>query len=397
MTKESRSKRWKQLFPSHHWLQCAFLCLSVVIPTTYAQAEQGSHGIAELGQRLFFDPILSLSKTQSCASCHDPTQGFVDKRDNGIQSAASRGHDGKSLGDRNTPSAAYANRIPVFHQRADGEYIGGMFWDGREPDLAAQAGGPPLNPIEMAMPDKQTIAVRLKQDDNYRARFEQLFGTDIFTSADKVYDAIKQSLAAFEQTDFFSPFDSRYDRYLRGDYQLTEQEELGMTLFFSKQFSNCNECHQLNKRPLTEGETFSDYRFHNIGVPVNHALRSANSSAPKHIDQGLLSHPAVDDPRHKGKFKTPTLRNVAVTGPYMHNGVFQELKTVVAFYNQYNSKNPKNKINPETGQPWDAPEVPETVALDLLKKGAPLDEQRIDAIVAFLKLLTDKRYESLIQ
>lgn len=372
-------------------------CLGLCLLASLTQADDSQDKKAALGQRLFFDTILSLSNSQSCASCHDPSQGFVDKRENGVQSAASLGHDGKSLGDRNAPSAAYANQIPAFHQRADGEYIGGMFWDGREPDLASQAGGPPLNPIEMAMPDKQMIAERLAGDVSYRQSFQSLYGDTIFESPEQVYQALKDSIAAFEQTEFFSPFDSKYDRYLKGDYQLTEQEELGMTLFFSKQFSNCNECHQLNKRPLSAQETFSDYRFHNIGVPVNRALRTANNSPANHIDQGLLNNPLVDDPQQKGKFKTPTLRNVAITGPYMHNGVFQELKTVVAFYNQYNSKNPKSKINPETGQPWKSPEVTETIALDLLKKGAALDEQRIDAIVAFLKLLTDKRYESIIR
>lgn len=350
-----------------------------------------------LGQRLFFDPILSLSRSQSCATCHDPGQAFIDKRDNASQGAGSLGHDGVSMGDRNTPSAGYANQIPAFHQRQDGEYIGGLFWDGRAADLETQAGGPPLNPIEMAMPNKQEILKRLEQDPNYAMAFKNLYGEEVFGSNEATYEALKQSIAAFERTDFFSPFDSKYDRYLKGDYQLTEQEELGMTLFFSKQFSNCNECHQLNKRPLTQQETFSDYRFHNIGVPVNSLLRKANNSANDHVDQGLLNNPAVKDAQHQGKFKTPTLRNVAITGPYMHNGVFQDLKTVVAFYNQYNSKNPKNKINPETGKPWNRPEVQETLALDLLKKGSALDQKGIDAIVAFLKLLTDKRYEHLIK
>lgn len=350
----------------------------------------------ELGQRLFFDPILSLSKTQSCASCHDPNAAFVDRRTNSSLSAGSLGHDGISLGDRNAPTAAYANQTPTFHLNNNGDYIGGMFWDGREADLKGQAGGPPLNPIEMAMPNKEAIVDRLKTDSQYAISFTAIFGKDIFESAEQTYEAIKESIAAFENTDFFSPFDSKYDRYLSGDYQLSEQEELGMTLFFSQQFTNCNECHQLNKRPLTESETFTDYRYHNIGVPENALLRKLNKSPANYVDTGLLNNPQVRDEKQKGKFKTPTLRNIALTSPYMHNGVFQDLKTVIAFYNQYNSKNPKNQINPETNQTWAKPEIADNLALDLLKKGDVLNEQRINALVAFLKLLTDKRYENLI-
>lgn len=375
-----------------------FIAMSFNLTASTAHADTVSNRLKEtqlLGQTLFFDPILSLSNTMSCSTCHDPSSAFVDKRPNTSGSAASLGHDGRSFGDRNAPTAAYANQIPVFHQDKNGEYIGGMFWDGREKDLRSQAGGPPLNPIEMAMPNKNAILERIKLNTQYNAAFKKTFGKDIFNSAEDTYDAIKESIAAFEATDFFSPFDSKYDRYLKGDYQLSEQEELGMTLFFSEQFTNCNECHQLNKRPLTEHETFSDYRYHNIGVPTNRPLRALNHSDENYVDIGLLNNPTVSDEAQKGKFKTPTLRNVAITGPYMHNGVFKDLKTVVAFYNKYNSKKAENQINPETSSPWEAAEIDENLALDLLKKGSALDETRLNALVAFLKLLTDKRYEDL--
>jgi cytochrome c peroxidase len=376
--------------------QCLFIHFSFILLILSHSANTLASEVNKetLGQRLFFDPVLSLSKTQSCASCHDPSSAFVDKRVNVSKGAGSLGHSGEFIGDRNTPTATYANQTPLFHINKKGEYVGGMFWDGREADLKAQAGGPPLNPIEMAMPNKVLIAQRLKQDSEYQKSFKAIFGDQIFDSADAVYEALKESIAAFENTDFFSPFDSKYDRYLNGDYKLTEQEEFGMTLFFSKQFTNCNECHLLNKRPLAANETFTDYRYHNIGVPKNTLLRLVNQSKPDYVDIGLLNNPSVTDKQHMGKFKTPTLRNIAVTAPYMHNGVFQKLETVIAFYNQYNSKNPKNKINPETGNTWAKPEISENIALEELKKGSALDEKRIDALVAFLKLLTDKRYES---
>jgi cytochrome c peroxidase len=170
-----------------------------------------------------------------------------------------------------------------------------------------------------------------------------------------------------------------------------------MTLFFSQQFTNCNLCHQLNKSPISKTETFSNYEYHNIGTPINTALRKANGKANDFIDHGLLDNPAIDDTKQDGKFKVPTLRNIAVTAPYMHNGVFSDLKTVVLFYDQYNSKRAKRKINPETQQPWGKPEVAENISLTELKTGPALSNKRINAIVAFLKILTDKRYEHLLE
>jgi cytochrome c peroxidase len=169
-----------------------------------------------------------------------------------------------------------------------------------------------------------------------------------------------------------------------------------MTIFFSQQFSNCNACHQLNARPNAKHETFSDYRYHNIGVPENKQLREANKLGAGYQDKGLFHNPDINDESLAGKFKTPSLRNVAVTGPYMHNGVFQDLRTVVSFYNKYNSKSPQRQIDPETGETWAKPEVPENISLQELREGPALDDRRIDALVAFMKILTDKRFEHLL-
>jgi cytochrome c peroxidase len=324
----------------------------------------GIESLEALGQRLYFDTSLSKNRTQSCATCHAPSHGFADNRDSGVQAAVSLGDDGKSLGDRNAPTASYASFSPEFHQNKDGKYIGGQFLDGREKDLKGQAGGPPLNPIEMGMPDKASVVARLRENENYVEAFKRLFGEDIFGSADDAYAAMAESIAAFEKTEFFAPFDSKYDRYLKGEYQLTLEEDLGMTLFFSQQFTNCNICHQLKKRPAAKGETFANYEYHNIGVPVNRKIRAMNGLGEEHIDHGLLDNPAVNDTTQDGKFKVPTLRNVAVTGPYMHNGIFQDLRTVVLFYNKYNSRSAKRQINPETGEQWADPEVAENISID---------------------------------
>ena len=341
-----------------------------------------------LGEDLFFDTNLSANRTQACASCHDPNFAFTDPR-----GMASPGDDGVSLGDRNAPTAAYASFSPTFHRRDDGEWIGGQFLDGRAATLEEQSGGPPLNPIEMGMPDKASVVGRIRENPDYQAAFAALFGPETLDDADKAYDAMTQAIAAFERTSTFAPFDSKYDRFLRGEEKLTDKEELGRLLFFSQQFTNCNQCHQLAKSAIDPQETFSDYRFHNIGTPENTELRAMNGSTPGTVDEGLLANPGVDDPAQRGKFRTPTLRNVAVTGPYMHNGVFKDLRTVILFYNKYNTKNPERLINPETGKPFADPEVPENLSEEELTHGPALDDARVDALVAFLKTLTDKRYE----
>ena len=359
-------------------------------------AAEAIGSIEALGRALYFDVSLSKNRSQSCATCHSPDFGFTDPRGNASGQAVSLGDDGHSLGDRNAPTASYAAFSPDFHRDDTAQYVGGQFLDGREKDLAGQAGGPPLNPIEMGMPDKAGVVGRLKENAAYVTAFRSFYGGDIFDRPDDAYRAMTESIAAFEKTDFFAPFDSRYDRYLRGEYQMTVLEDLGMTLFFSQQFSNCNICHQLKPTPNRTGETFSNYQYHNIGVPPNDAARAVNGVAADHVDRGLLDNPAIDDPAQAGRFKVPTLRNVAVTGPYMHNGVFKDLRTVVLFYNKYNSKSAKRQVNPETGEQWRAPEVPDNLALKELETGPALDDRRIDALVAFMKTLTDARYEHLL-
>lgn len=350
-----------------------------------------------LGEQLFFDKLLSKNGTQSCATCHNPEHGFVDNRDNGVDGAGSLGDDLKSIGDRNAPTAAYAMFSPSFHfDVKKGEYIGGQFLDGREKNLKGQAGGPPTNPVEMGIPSKEFMAKRLENSEHYNSQFKTLYGNDIFKDIDKAYEMMAQAISSFEKTEQFAPFDSKYDRYLKGEYDLTALEDLGRSLFFSQANNNCASCHVL-KTEDAKRETFTNYQYHNIGVPPNYNLMSKNVVDEKtFIDHGLLNNPAVSDKKHDGKFKVPTLRNVAVTGPYMHNGVFKKLTTVVEFYDKYVNK--EQTINNETGKPWDKPEVAVGKAdMKLLKKAKALNERKVKALVAFMNLLTDKKYEHLIK
>ena len=379
---------------------CAYVILFSVLLffIPFAHAEEPSPLKAQLGEQLFFDVDLSQNRTQSCATCHDPSVAFIDARDNGVAGMVSLGDDGVTLGVRNAPSLSYALFSPTFSQLKDGAYRGGQFYDGRANDLQHQAGFPLLEKGEMGLETAEKLLTRILEKEDYIAQFSALYGKSVLQDAQQTFSAVTDAIAAFQKTEIFAPFSSKYDRFLRGEVALTETEELGRLLFFSQQFTNCNQCHQLQPIPGAKMETFSDYRYHNIGVPVNTKLanyqhENLHRTEP---DQGLFANSNVDAPTMRGKFKTPTLRNIAVTGPYMHNGVFEKLETVIAFYNQYNSRKAKAKINPETGKNWAAPEIKDTLALKELEMGNALDKRRIKALVAFLKTLTDERYAYLL-
>ncbi len=360
---------------------------------TNTTAETSIKSIRDLGKALFFDKSFSLNKTQTCATFHDTEHAFIDPRDNGVNGAVSLGDDGSSLGDRNAPTVTYAMFSPQFHfDSLNAKYIGGQFLDGRAKDLKEQAGGPPINPIEMGMPDIASVVKRIKENDKYVKAFKTFFSNDIFDDANKTYDAFKRSIAEFEKSKEFAPFNSKYDKYLEGKYTLTDQEKKGMDLFFADTATSCVRCHTLKKKAQAN-ETFTNYEYHNIGTPINTAVRYANSLPLDYIDHGLLDNPEVNDSIYDGKFKVPTLRNISVTGPYMHNGVFQNLRTVLEFYDHFNNKN--RKINPETNLPWREAEVKATVNHKDLRMQT-LTDDKIDALLAFLNLLTDEKYEHLI-
>jgi cytochrome c peroxidase len=382
--------------------QTILISATVVLLACYSLAGADDTDLSTpqlLGQALFHDKNLSFNRTQACSTCHMPDQGFSDHNEPG-GAAVSRGDDMTSLGDRNAPSVTYARFSPPFHKDAvSGEWTGGQFVDGRASTLEDQAGGPPLNPVEMGMPDKETIRARIVENTAYVSAFRALYGDQVLETAESTFTAMTGAIAAFERTDGVSPFDSRYDRYLRGEITFTDQEELGRTLFFSTQFTNCNLCHDLKGQDgRYETSTFSGYKYFNIGVPENEEVRRLNGLTGGYRDPGLAANPSVSgDSGQNGKFKVPSLRNVAVTGPYMHNGVFKDLRTVVLFYNHYNAKSESSQTNPETGKLWGAPEVTENLATKELETGPSLKAMRVDALVAFLKTLTDRRYEHLLQ
>lgn len=358
------------------------------------------------GEALFFDTSLSRHGNQACASCHDPGRAFADSRSLTIGAGASLGSDGASIGHRNAPALTYIAATPAFTlhdvtppsslaitQTKPADTIrGGFFWDGREPTLESQVLTPFINANEMGLHDLQELSDRVAANDHYQMYlgYQQ---TDIIA-------LVADSLAAFLRSDIFNSYDSRYDRFVRGEITATAQETAGMGLFFSPGFTNCSTCHQSATTAYAAKELFTNHRYENVGTPINTLLLSKNGLGPDFRDTGLAMNPALSaefDPTDiNGRVKVSSLRNVAVTAPFMHNGVFADLDTVLRFYNHYNESGNSGQLNPETGQPWATPNYPDSIAHHKLTASFPLSDRQLSALRAFLHMLTDQRYEHLL-
>jgi cytochrome c peroxidase len=237
----------------------------------------------ELGKRLFFDPILSKDRTVSCASCHRPEHAFADNR------RISPGVDG-ALGARNAPSVMNSSGRTS------------LFWDGRAETLEDLAIGPIENPLEMALPAAEALA-RVNADAEYRQQFQLAY------AGPATARTLGRALAAFQKT--LDTANTPYDRYIRGDdAAVSESAKRGRLLFIGK--GKCAECHS--------GEDFTSDRFRNIGL--FDGKRFADRG------RGAITGNTVED----GEFKVPSLRNVAVTAPYMHDGSFGTLREVIDYY-----------------------------------------------------------------
>ena len=239
-----------------------------------------------LGKQLYFDKRLSGDDSVSCATCHDPAKGFS----NGEAVASGVGG---LKGGRNSPTVL------------NSAYQKFQFWDGRAATLEEQALGPIQNPIEMKMTLDDVVG-KLNKIEGYRTQFQQIFGTDVTS------EGMAKAIAAYERTILSG--NAPYDKYKAGQQDaLSESALRGMKLFFGK--ANCSACHS--------GPNFTDNAFHNIGVKSDDEGRAA------------ISKIAGD----KGAFKTPTVRDIARTGPYMHDGSLTTLEEVVEHYNKGGTPN----------------------------------------------------------
>lgn len=240
-----------------------------------------------LGTRLFFDARLSGDHRSSCASCHIPEKAYGD----GLRQAM--GFGGVTL-KRNSPTILNA------------AYNTAQFWDGRAKTLEEQCSGPIMASAEMNMKDEQSLAERLRSVPGYREEFQTVFG------APPTLTYVTQAIAAFERT-LITP-GSRFDDYARGRKDaLNEQEKRGLLLFIGK--AACTQCHK--------GTNFTDNKFHNLG-------EAAAGQYPEDLGRYRVSKKTED----RGAFKTPSLRNVTLTGPYMHDGSLATLEEVVDLYDR---------------------------------------------------------------
>ena len=321
---------------------------------------------AQLGQKIFADAALSASGTQSCSSCHVATSAFAEDAtasgvDRGLPVALG-GPGMNQSGFRNTPSLMYASLTPAFYIAADGSPNGGFFRDGRARTLDAQAVIPFTTSFEMANADAGAVLLKLKTRP-YLADFVALYGSDALNDGTTALARMAQALAAYETEEpAFHPFSSKYDYYQKGQAQLSAQEQRGLALFNGPAKGNCNACH-----PSTSGDgatppMFTDYSYDNLGVPRN-SLIPANSATPPdgtpvNSDDGVQTYydlgvcgpfreQTVDFFSNCGQFKVPTLRNIAVTAPYFHNGRFTSLKDAIGFY-------VRRDTNPEEWYPTNA-------------------------------------------
>lgn len=330
-----------------------------------------------LGKLLFFEKSLSTPPGQACVTCHAPEAAFADPE---AELPVSKGVRPGRYGNRNDMTISYAAFVPPLHRNKEEDlWIGGLFWDGRANSLAEQAQGPPLNPLEMANPDTLTIAEKLRAL-SFSALFTEAYGLDALSNPSTAFTNMADAIECYEKTSEVSPFSSKYDHWLRGKTELSKQELRGLNLFEAEDKGNCAACHPSRFEEGGLPPLFTDFTYDNVGVPRNpenpfYSLPSElNPDGFAFVDLGLGI--TVNDPAQNGKFRVPTLRNVAITPPYMHNGIYKMLFSVVAFYNTRDVAE------------WPAPEVSENVNIEELGN-LGLNNQELEDLVAFLRTLTD--------
>jgi cytochrome c peroxidase len=398
--------------------------VSVLLSSLAARVAAGTLSpLEELGKRLFFDKNLSSPPGQDCAACHGPSVGFTgpDGHANkaaGVYEGAVKGR----FGNRKPPAAAYAGWSPKLHLNEEGEFVGGLFWDGRATGdvlgdpLAEQAMGPFLNPLEQNMPDAKSLVAAVRASE-YAGLFEKVFGAGALDPGKDpriAYADIGRAIAAYERSAEVNPFSSKFDDFWRAaaakglevetidasnaknfrGLGLSERELAGLVLFNTKGF--CAKCHVLT----SEGgcpPVFADYKYDNLGIPRDPENpfygqdKAFNPEAQAWIDTGLggflgtVEAYKIRAAENMGKHRTPTLRNVdkrptpGFVKAFMHNGYFKSLEDVVHFYN----------TRDVAGAGWPPPEVAANVnTAEMGNLGLTGAEE--DVLVEFMRTLTDK-------
>ncbi len=357
--------------------------------------------LVALGRSLFTDKALSASGQVSCASCHDPAHAYGPPNRLPVQLG---GPSQNRPGLRAVPSLTYHQGIPSFQEHffdndgndsEDQGPTGGLDWDGRADSGHEQAAGPLLSAFEMANPDFESVVEKLRTSTN-AASMRAAFGPHVLDDARHAWNGLLLALEVFQQSpaDFY-PFTSKYDAVLRGRATLSKQEARGLAAFNDRTRGNCAACHmsQIKRGAFPQ---FTDFGLIAIGVPRNPAIPA--NAKPEYRDLGACGPLRTDLKTHDeycGRFRTPSLRNVATRGVFFHNGVYTKLEDAVRFYALRDSNPARVYGAARSGRFADLPEK----YRDNLNQEAPfgarpgntpaLTEAEVADVVAFLQTLTD--------
>ena len=353
---------------------------------------------AVLGELIFHDVSLSASGRQSCASCHSPAHAHAAPNALAVQLG---GRELDQAGIRAVPSLRYLAETPAFAFDDEGTPYGGFNHDGSVDTLSAQAERPLLAANEMANLTRAAVVEKLRKA-TYADQFRRVFGERSLDDVNTAFDYLTLALARYQsEADEFQPFSSTYDAYLAGKIELSAAEMRGLKLFNDEKKGNCAACHPSAQRDNGKPPLFTDFTYDALGVPRNPSI-PANADM-RYADLGLCrsgrsGRAAGEDVC--GKFKVPTLRNVATRQVFFHNGQITSLRDAVAFY-------VRRDTHPEEWYPRaadgrlakfdDLPRKYHTnVNVDEVPYGGKrggkpvLNDQEIDDLVAFLHTLTDR-------
>lgn len=352
-----------------------------------------------VGQSIFFDPNLSEPKGTSCASCHDSALAFAG--DNGSTTGVARGSRPAHFARRNAPSLRYLKYVPPFHFALEDDDdvtespFGGLGWSGRADTIAEFVRLPLFDADEMNNKSEAELFAKLRAA-TYAADLAREYPGSMGAPGSALH-ALGEAVQAFLTSGAMSPFTSRFDDFLRHRTQLSPLEMKGLAAFEDRTKGACNQCHRMNghaTRP--ESSLFTSYSYDAVGVPRNRTL-AANADA-KHYDLGLCERKGESAPSSEAKwcgfFRIPSLRNVALRKRFMHNGAFASLREVVAFY-ATRGTDPDHWY--AHGEEFDDLPARYRDNVNILsfpynrREGdrPALDDDDIDAIVAFLGTLTD--------
>lgn len=376
-------------------------------PSFYATPFERRPTVAAMtavGRKLFLDRTLSGSQRMSCATCHDPRFAFGPATGDAV---ARGGPDLRRDGFRSVPSLRYTQNIPSFtehfHENEGDDGVdqgpaGGRTWDGRASSAHEQALLPLLSPFEMANASIDGVADRLRKA-SYADELRATFGDHVLDDTSRGVSAALMALEVFQQNpEEFYPYDSKYDAYLRGQVKLASAEKRGLALFNDPLKGNCASCHPSAIRNGVFPQ-FTDYGFIALGAPRN-AQIAANRD-PRFHDLGLCG-PVRTDLRGRaeycGLFRTPTLRNVALRRRFFHNGSMRSLQEVLRFYVDRDAHPGRWYRRQTNGRVRSYDDLPQQYHASVYKEApfvrgvdgrAALSGVEIDAVIAFLKTLTD--------